>query len=119
MYPGREINLLLLVRLESGVLGSQCSISTTGSQTRPHSIPVLVLCVTYLVISDMMGYALLPTVVVSFERAVYSVNEGDGTTDVCVILTGGPQMENISVRVETTPIPCVNSGRSALITFDQ
>ena len=64
-----------------------------------------------------MGYALLSTVVVSFERAVYSVDEGTRTTDVCVILTGGPQMENISVRVETAPVPCVDSGRSALITL--
>ena len=64
-----------------------------------------------------MGYALLSTVVVSFERAVYSVDEGTRTTDVCVVLTGGPQMENISVRVETTPVPCVDSGRSALITL--
>ena len=63
--------------------------------------------------------ALLSTVVVSFERAVYSVDEGNGTTEVCVILTGGPRTENISVRVETTPVPCVDSGRSVLIIFSQ
>ena len=72
---------------------------------------------TYLVISDMMCYALLSTAVVSFERAVYSVDEGNGTTEVCVILTGGPRTQNISVRVETTPVPCVDSGRSVLIIF--
>lgn len=66
---------------------------------------------------DYSVFVLLHIAVVSFERAVYSVNEGDRTTEVCVVVTGGPRMENISVRVETTPVPCVDSGRSALMTF--
>ena len=73
----------------------------------------------YHVVCDSCAFVLHHTAVVSFERAVYSVNEGDRTTEVCVTVTGGPRMENISVRVETTPVPCVDFGRSALMNFGQ
>ena len=79
----------------------------------PHTLP----CCVQLMCDDYSVFVLLHIAVVSFERAVYSVNEGDRTTEVCVVVTGGPRMENISVRVETTPVPCVDSGRSALMTF--
>ena len=88
----------------------------------PHTLPCALYHSLYhvsvqLMCDDYSVFVLLHIAVVSFERAVYSVNEGDRTTEVCVVVTGGPRMENISVRVETTPVPCVDSGRSALMTF--
>ena len=45
---------------------------------------------------------------VSFEAEGYTVSEGDGTADVCVVWTGDPPMDDIVVQVETTP--CDDSG---------
>lgn len=45
---------------------------------------------------------------VSFEAEEYTVSEGDGTADVCVVWTGDPPMDDIVVQVETTP--CDDSG---------
>jgi len=45
---------------------------------------------------------------VSFEAEEYTVSEGDGTADVCVVWTGDPPMDDIVVQVQTTP--CDDSG---------
>ena len=37
------------------------------------------------------------------------MDEGNGTTVVCVVRTGDPPMEDIVVQVETTP--CIESGK--------